>query len=246
MRRQARAERVRHHVVGVADEQRPVAQAGEPRPLGQHLGVVVGGERGLPVPAVGHRQPARRSRSARRTGPACARGSRAGSSPPPRPRRRSRRRTARRRPGRRRRGSSRPGSRPSRRSPWNACRSCSPATLSQWAGLAGQPGRGRMHPLAAPVQHRGDRVLGQPVDLQVRAQPAQLVGDGQVAPGVAEPDRRGEEQRPPGPVQRSGPPSRRLPDAASGRVPTTGEVADPAVDRDRRAGPAAGGRHPPL
>ena len=35
----------------------------------------------------------------------------------------------------------------------------------------------RMDPLAARLEHAGDRVLGQPVDLEVRVQLAQLVGD---------------------------------------------------------------------
>ena len=39
------------------------------------------------------------------------------------------------------------------------------------------------------LEHRGDRVLGEPVDLQVGMVPAQLGGDGDVAPGVTEADR---------------------------------------------------------
>ena len=41
-------------------------------------------------------------------------------------------------------------------------------------------------------QHRGDRVLGEPVDLEVGLELAQLVGDRQVAADVAEADRRGD------------------------------------------------------
>jgi hypothetical protein len=34
------------------------------------------------------------------------------------------------------------------------------------------------------VEQRGDRVLGQPVDLQAGVQPLELGGDGEIAPGV--------------------------------------------------------------
>ena len=47
-----------------------------------------------------------------------------------------------------------------------------------------------MDQLPAPLQQLGDRVLGQPVHLQAGPEQAQLVGDGQVAPGVTEADRR--------------------------------------------------------
>jgi hypothetical protein len=39
------------------------------------------------------------------------------------------------------------------------------------------------------LEHAHDRLLRQPVDLQVGVQGPQLVGDGQVAAHVAEPDR---------------------------------------------------------
>ena len=45
-------------------------------------------------------------------------------------------------------------------------------------------------------QERGDRVLGQPVDLQARMQPAQLIGDGLVPAGMAQPDGGGDVQSP--------------------------------------------------
>ena len=56
-------------------------------------------------------------------------------------------------------------------------------------GLVGQPSAGRVDALALGVEHGGDRVLGQPVDLEVGAQPFELLGDGDVTAGVAEPDR---------------------------------------------------------
>ena len=57
--------------------------------------------------------------------------------------------------------------------------------------LAGQPAATPGAPARrARSSTRVDRVLGQPVDLQVRVQLAQLVGDGEVAADVPEPDRR--------------------------------------------------------
>ena len=55
---EVRAEGVGDDVVGVADEDGPVAQAGVAGDVLQHLGVVVGGELGLVLAAVGHGQPA--------------------------------------------------------------------------------------------------------------------------------------------------------------------------------------------
>ena len=53
----------------------------------------------------------------------------------------------------------------------------------------GELGAQRVDPLAARLEHRRDRVLGEPVDLEVRVELAQLVGDRDVALGVPEPDR---------------------------------------------------------
>jgi hypothetical protein len=55
--RQVGPERVRHDVVRIADEHGPVADAREARDVLDHLGVVVGGQERLVVAAVGHRQP---------------------------------------------------------------------------------------------------------------------------------------------------------------------------------------------
>ena len=49
-------------------------------------------------------------------------------------------------------------------------------------------------------EHARDRVLGEPVDLEVGLQAAQLARDRHVALRVAEPDRRGDEQRARAPV----------------------------------------------
>ena len=76
-----------------------------------------------------------------------------------------------------------------RRTAWKACRSCSPASPSMCPdSLARQAEAGWISSPALP-QELGDRVLGQPVDLEPGRWLAQLVGDRQVAPGVAEPDR---------------------------------------------------------
>src|SRR5262245_63578852 len=48
-----------------------------------------------------------------------------------------------------------------------------------------------MDPLALALEHPGDRILCEPVDLQIRLEPAQLSGDRDVALRVAEPDRGG-------------------------------------------------------
>ena len=55
--------------------------------------------------------------------------------------------------------------------------------------LVGQPRRGRVDTLAMVLEHLGDGVLGEPVDLQVGMVPAQFGGNGDVAQGVAESDR---------------------------------------------------------
>ncbi len=72
-------------------------------------------------------------------------------------------------------------------------------------GLTGQGGRGGVDKLASPLQQFGDRMLGQPVDLQARPERPQRIGDGQVAARVPEPDGRGDVEHPLRPVQRPGP-----------------------------------------
>ena len=56
--------------------------------------------------------------------------------------------------------------------------------------LVREKGARRMDPLAARLEHRRDRVLREPVDLEVGMELAQLVGDRGVALCVPEPDRR--------------------------------------------------------
>ncbi len=63
--------------------------------------------------------------------------------------------------------------------------------------LAGQRGARGMDRLAAALEHRRHRGLGEPLDIQVGDASAQRVGDRDVAPRVAETDRRRDEQRPP-------------------------------------------------
>ncbi len=56
--RQPRPERAGHHVVGLADEQRAVADGWEALDLLEHQRVEVGGEERLALAALGQRQPA--------------------------------------------------------------------------------------------------------------------------------------------------------------------------------------------
>ena len=58
-------------------------------------------------------------------------------------------------------------------------------------------GTRRVDPLAVGLEHLRDRVLGEPIDLEVGVQPPQFVGDRDVALRVAQADRRGDVQRPP-------------------------------------------------
>ena len=63
--------------------------------------------------------------------------------------------------------------------------------------LVGQVPAGGMDALALRFQHARDRVLGEPVDLEVGVQRPQLAGDRDVAAGMAETDRRADVQRAP-------------------------------------------------
>ena len=82
-----------------------------------------------------------------------------------------------------------------------------------------------------------DRVLGEPVDLEVRMELPQLVGDRDVALGVAEADRRGDVQRAPPAGQRAGPgPGASIDGAVTDCLREgTDEVADQQVGEDRMA-----------
>ena len=97
--------------------------------------------------------------------------------------------------------------------------------------LVGELGARRMDRLAARAEHRGHRLLRQPLDLEPGHPAAQLVRDRHVPPGVAEADRRGHEQRPlrahAGPPPRPG--RRRL------ACDTLGQLAQQQVDAHRIA-----------
>ena len=82
-----------------------------------------------------------------------------------------------------------------RRIAWKQCRSCSADSLSMWCDSLARKALAGMDPLAARLEHRRHRVLGEPVDLEVGMELAQLVRDRGVALRVAEPDRRGDVER---------------------------------------------------
>ena len=63
------------------------------------------------------------------------------------------------------------------------------------AGLVREVGARRMDSFAPLLQHRRDGALGEPVDLQIGVELAQLVGDGRVSLRVAEADRRRDVER---------------------------------------------------
>ena len=63
----------------------------------------------------------------------------------------------------------------------------------------------RMDPLPLRLEHRRHRMLGEPVDLEVRVQFPQLLGDRDVAAGVPEPDRRRDVERAPSAAERPRP-----------------------------------------
>ena len=96
------------------------------------------------------------------------------------------------------------------------------------ARLVREEGAGRMDPLAARLEHRRDRMLREPVDLEVGMELAQLVGDRDVALRVAEPDRRGDVERAPA-ARLAAHPAR-----AAARAGVD-EVAQEQVDLDRVA-----------
>ena len=104
------------------------------------------------------------------------------------------------------------------------------------ARLVGEQRAGRMDPLAARLEHRGDGVLRQPVDLEVGMELAQLVRDRDVALRVPEADRRRDEERALAAglprVQRAGGARRR------------DEVAEEQIDLDRVARVRADGPTP--
>src|SRR5450755_1614300 len=90
-----------------------------------------------------------------------------------------------------------------------------------------------MDPLSLDAEERGNRMLGQPVDLQARTQPAQLFGDGLVPAGVAQPDRGGNVQDALRATPAAYPAPRLIRRVASEGV---NELADEQVDLDGVAG----------
>ncbi len=98
------------------------------------------------------------------------------------------------------------------------------------AGLIGQQIAGRMNALAGFFQEGGDRVLGQPVDLEVRMKAAQLARDRHVAARMAEADGRGEIEGTLA-ADRAAPPHHGLAVDVTGRA--IDEIADQPVDQHR-------------
>jgi hypothetical protein len=95
-------------------------------------------------------------------------------------------------------------------------------------GLVRELGARGMDPLALGFEHGGHRVLREPVDLEVRVERAELLRDRHVAPGVPEPDRRRDVERPALPVQRPRPGLH----LRRGRHHPVGEVLEEAVHLD--------------
>jgi hypothetical protein len=220
-RRQSRAERVGDQVVRVADEDRPVAQPRVPGDVLHHLGVVVGGELGLPGAAVRHRQPADEVGQPRVRRPLQGRvlvqemvelpglvadpqvvaflGDQVGEQHEVADQDRVH-----------------PADRLERVQVVHAGLGVDVRRLGR------QEPRGRVHPLAAAGQHLGRRVLGQPVHFDAGMRPAQRPDDRDVALDVAQPDRRGQEEHP-----------LRPPSPRRGGRPGRHEVAQQVVDLDR-------------
>ncbi len=192
--RQVRSERVGHDVVGIADEDRAVTQPAVARPLLDHLGVVVGGQGGLVLATVGHRQPADEVGHPGElevlqfgvlveevvdvpglvadhevvvlVGDDVVEHHEVVDEDLVHPADRL-----------------------------EGVEVVLGRLVLDVGRLVGQPLRCRVDSLAAIFEDLGDRVLGEPVDLQVGVELPQLGGDGNVAQGMAESDRRGDVQR---------------------------------------------------
>ncbi len=227
------AERVGHDVVGVADEDRPVAQPPVPGPLLDHLGVVVGGDLGFARATVGHREPAHEVGHPRELEVLALGVLVEEVVDVPRlvadhhvvvlvaddvvehhevvdqhlvhlP------------------------------DGLERVQVVLAGLLLHVGGLAGEERRRGVDALTPFLQHPGDRVLGEPVDLQVGVELAELVGDRRVPQRMAEPDRRGDVERPLGTSGGAHPGTRRrcLPGPRADRVD---ELFDQPVDDDRIA-----------
>ena len=88
------------------------------------------------------------------------------------------------------------------------------------ARLVGEERAGRVDALTVRLEHRGDGMLREPVDLEIGMEAAQLVGDRHVALRVAQPDGRGDVERSLRPGLAASPPPRRpaSPDGAIRRT----------------------------
>ncbi len=84
-----------------------------------------------------------------------------------------------------------------------------------------------MDELATAFEQFGERRLREPFDLDVRALAAQFVGDRHVAPGMAEPDGRGQVEDAPAPVDRPRPAA-----TWAGRCELHDKVTDRLIDDD--------------
>ena len=230
-RGQPRAEVVRDDVVGVADEQRAVAHAREAVDLLDHLRVVVGGQPRLLGTALGHRQPAHEV-GQERVGRALELGvlvqvvvelprlvadpqvvvalahdvveeHEVGEQDLVHP------------------------------APGLEGVELVPVRLGgDVPRLEREVPARRVDALAAALEHVGDRLLRQPLDLELRLERAQLLCDRDVAPRVAEPDRGGHVERALGAPDRAA--ERR---AARGPLPRAlAEVAQHQVERHGVAG----------
>ena len=115
-----------------------------------------------------------------------------------------------------------------RRQAWKQCRSCSADSDSMWRDSLASSRLAGCTRSPRGLERRRDRVLREPVDLEVGVQPAQLAGDGDVAPGVAEADRRGQ-------VERALAAGRGRASSVRGAAPRRGEVAQQQVDPHRVA-----------
>ena len=203
-RREARAQRVGDDVLRVADEDRPVADPGEPGDVLDHLGVVVRRQRRLALPAVRHRQEAHEVgepdvRTTLELGvlvpevvdvPGLVADD----------------------------DVVEPGLddlledhevrdedlvHPPQR--LEAVQVVPVGLRREVAGLRREPRARRVDGLARGLQDGRHRVLREPVDLDLGSQPAQLAGDREVAAGVPEPDRRRHVQDPGRPAPRPRP-----------------------------------------
>ena len=82
-----------------------------------------------------------------------------------------------------------------RRNAWKQCRSCSADSDSKCLDSLARCAAGGMDALALGLEDPGDRVLGEPVDLQIGVQSTQLARDRNIALGVPKADRRADEER---------------------------------------------------